>query len=392
MVSHKFISFAVLYHFGVVKIISSVGHFFIPLIKSKPKPRKFIERILVFRIGGIGDVLMTTPFLRALRTRFPKAHITYLVGNWAKEGISGNPNIDTLVTFDEKIFFNAKKMPNIFRLIKEIKNKNFDLAFVLDISFVFSLVTYLANIPLRVGFNRNGEGFALTYTVQYSHELHLVTSFLDTLSFFGIDSSVASKDMEIAIYKEDEEYARNLFSIFDHSTRDFIVGIAPGGAKNPGEDLPLARWPLEHYAELIKELIKQFKTIIILFGDKNDRNLTEKLHIASSSNIVDIAGQTTIKQAAAVIRKCDLFITHDAGLMHIAAASGASTLSIFGPTDALEKAPIGRKHFFIKKPLTCSPCYIDGIFPNCELKKCLTSIKPRDVLCIVTKILQKSEK
>jgi len=389
----KPIAFTVLYKYGLVKIINFFGNiFFISPNIPAPITKRYIERILVFRTGTIGDVLMTTPFIHALRIRFPNAHITYLVGKWAKEAIRGNPSINELIVFDERIFFDIRRMPNIIRLIFDMRKGKFDVAFILDISFVYSAIAYLAGIPIRVGLNRNGEGFILTHKVEYVYMRHHVNNFLSTLSFFGVDSSFANTNMEITVSKDDEEYASKLLSLYNLSDKDSIIGIAPGGAKNPGEDMPLRQWPLEHYEKLVDDLWKQFGAKIILIGSGNDRAQTEKLEKTSSTHIINLAGKTTIKQAASVIGKCDLFITHDSGLMHLAAASGTPTISIFGPTEASEKAPIGREHVFIRRQLGCSPCYKDGIFPDCESKTCLEMIKPYDILSMVKIFLINSKK
>jgi len=384
----KRFAFTVLYEFKLVKIVTFWGNLIFGLInRRKMMPKEPIERILIFRTGAIGDVLMTTPFVRALRNRFPKAHITYFVGRWAKEAIRGNPNIDELIVFDERIFFNVRRMPNIFKLIREIKRRSFDVAFILDISFVYPLVAYLAGIPIRVGFDRNGEGFALTHKVEYGSVKHHIEYYLDLLSFFGVDSSIAPKDMVIAVFKKDEEYASRLFTSYKVSDKDPVIGVAPGGAKNPGEDMPIKRWPLEYYAELIDILVKHLNAKVIVFGGPSDKELAEKLMKLTSVPFIDLIGKTTLKQAAATIRKCRLFITHDSGLMHLAAASGTPTISIFGPTNPLKLAPLGNKHIYIKKELSCSPCYRDGVFADCKHQTCLKKIKPLHILQLARSML-----
>jgi len=381
----KGFAFTILYEFKLVKIIVFCGNLIFDLIDRRRMTPKKMERILIFRTGAIGDVLMTTPFVRALRNRFPKAHVTYMVGSWAKEAIRGNPNINELIVFDERIFFNIRKMPNILKLIREIRKRKFDLAFILDISFVYPLVAYLAGIPIRVGFDRNGEGFALTHKIEYGPVKHHIEYSLDTLSFF-VDSTTIPKDMEITISEKDEEYALRLFSLYKLFDKNVVIGVAPGGAKNPGEDMPIRRWPLEYYAELINMLVKHLNAKVILFGGLNDKELAEKLMKLVSVPLIDLIGKTTLKQAAAIIRKCNLFITHDSGLMHLAAASGTPTISIFGPTNPLKKAPIGEKHIFIRKELPCSPCYKDGIWADCKHQTCLKKIKPLHILQLIKNI------
>jgi len=134
------------------------------------KMRRIVEnpkKILVFRSGAIGDVLMTTPFLKSLRTRYPKAEIVYLVGNWSRSALDNNPSVDRIISFDDSILFKKK----IFQLIKfrsKVVAERFDLCFILDKSYLFNIFAYLCRIPSRIGFDRKGEGFANSLSVDYS--------------------------------------------------------------------------------------------------------------------------------------------------------------------------------------------------------------------------------
>ena len=326
---------------------------------------------------------MTTPFLRSLRCMFPDAKISYLVGNWSKDAIKYNSNINNFLIFDETIFFNIKKMPNLIRFILEIRKKNFDAAFILDASFIYPVIIYLTGISRRIGFDRNGEGFALTDRIEFKYSHHHINNYLNLLTILNTDSIFASLNMEFNYSKTDEEFAFHFYSDNKFCLNDFIIGIAPGGAKNIAESMPLRQWPIEYYIELIKKIKEKFNSKIILFGGYNDLDICGKIEEVFMDKIYNLSGKTTLAQAAAIIKSCNYFITHDSGLMHLAAAMGITTISIFGPTEPLEKAPLNSDKFVLFKKINCSPCYKDGIYPDCSHKTCLRLIKPDDIINLI---------
>ncbi|MBW2981182.1 lipopolysaccharide heptosyltransferase II [Candidatus Woesearchaeota archaeon] len=335
------------------------------------KPRK----ILIIRSGAIGDVLMTTPLIKSIRSRFPKSEISYLCGKWSKEAIETNHDVDKLIVFDDDIIF-KKKLFRVFKLVKKIKKQKFDLCFILDKSYLWNLFAYFCRVPVRIGFDRFGEGFSNTHNVRYDGSKHEVDYYLDIARL--INAKVYDK-MEFFVAKKDVIFADKFFS---RNKLSNVIGIAPGGAGNPGQKMFAKRWPKGKYEKLIEVLLK--KHDIILFGGKNDVEITREIlnnlrNKGLNNKILDTAGKVNLKQTAALMKKCKLVISNDSGPMHLAVAVGAPLIAIFGPTDPKRFGP--RKGVVLRKKIKCTPCYdVYGRFRKCEDYRCMESISVDDIL------------
>ena len=352
------------------KPILLMGNFFFAS-KNKNIPLN-PKNILVIRSGGIGDVLMTTTFLQVLRNKYKKSKISYLVGEWSKEVLEGNNDIDEIISFDDNIIFN-KKIIKVFRSIHKLRKKKFDLCFILDKSYLWNLFAFFSGIPFRVGFDRYGEGFPNNLNVPFEGKKNEIGYYLDILRLLDID--VKKKKMKLPLSKNDIEFSNN-FLKKKSLTNKKIVGIAVGGAENPGQNAHIKRWPKEKYIELINVLNEREN--IILFGGKNDFQLNEEIINAiliKKNKIINAAG-ISLKQSSALMKKCRLFITHDSGAMHIAAAMDIKLIALFGPTPAERFAP--RNAIIITSKGEGCPCY--DIYGNYKKIDCMEDIKVKDVL------------
>ena len=165
-----------------------------------------------------------------------------------------------------------------------------------------------------------------------------------------------------------------------------IIAIAPGGGNNAWMVMTCKRWSPLCFQRLIENLSINYA--IVLLGGKEDVDISQvMLEKLFNHSIVDIIGKTTIRQAAAVLNKCKLFIGNDSALLHIAAAVDIPTISIFGPTDPAIFAPRGAKHYMIKSKLPCSPCFHYKTLPECKSIACMESIKPEEVIEHAKKLL-----
>jgi ADP-heptose:LPS heptosyltransferase len=334
---------------------------------KKRKVKDDVNKILVVRSGAIGDVVMTTPFLKSLNLKFPKAEIVYLVGEWSKSILSGNKSIDKVISFDDDIVY-KKKLFKLIKLICLIRKEKFDLCYILDKSYHWSILGWLFKIKFRVGFDRFGEGFANNKNVFYDGSKYEVDYNLELID--GSDSS-----MEIVLDKKDIKFAEGFVK---KKKLNGFIGIAPGGAKNPGQEMSIKRWPLEKYISLIEKLCLNNK--IVLFGGPGDKEIVEEIMLkVKNENLINVVGKTSLKQAAALIKKSKLFITHDSGLMHIAASTGVKQIVLFGPTPSHRFAP--KNAVVIESKLKGCPCYdIYGGYDSKIGKECMNNISVEDVL------------
>ena len=300
------------------------------------------KRILFFKLGAIGDVLMTTPLVRQVRKNFPKAKIDYLVGGHSAKVLEGNKNIDEIISFDENIFI-KKKIICWMNLIRVIRKRKYDLIFICDKHWIFNMTALLTGASIRVGFDRMGkEGIGLTHKVYYREIRHSLLYYLDLAKAAGLKVEYTDTQMDISISKADEKWAADFWK--KNKLGNKAIGVAPGGAINPGQTFFGKRWPAEKYAELCEKLNAKGNKIIII-GGPGDEAAAQT--IAAKAKVVNAIGKASIKQSAALIKKCKAFVCNDSGPMHIAATTGTRVISLFGPTDPRRLAPIGKKNNYV---------------------------------------------
>ncbi len=338
----------------------------------------FTMKILLFKIGAIGDVLMTTPLIRQLRKNFPDAKIDYLVGDYSKVILKRNKYLDKILTFDSMIFV-KKKIFKWIKLIRSVRKRRYDVIFVLDKHWIFNLTAFLFGIKRRIGFDRLGkEGIFLTDKIYYGPVRHEIFYYLDLLKAFGGKTNYKDWKMDLFLSKEDEEFADKIWRKYKLKGKK-VVGVAPGGGKNPGQFLSIKIWPWQNYSKLIEKLIEMGKYIILVGGD-DDKEIAKKImnKTNQTKKAINLIGNTSIKQSAAIIKKCCYFICNDSGAMHIAASVNDRIISLFGPTDPRRLAPLynSSNHIWKEK----KACYdIFGNSKECkgdEIKK----IKTEDVI------------
>ncbi len=375
------------------KIVCVVGRpYFRILGKNKTKKTgiKGIKKILFIKSGAIGDVLMTTPLVRSVRRKFPDAEITYLTGEWSKDALKNNKNINKVISFPDEIIF-KKKIFRLKKLAKRLSKEKFDLCFVLDWSYLAGIFGYMCTPnAVRIGFARGEEGFAHSISIPYGDRKHDSLYYLDmakAIGAAGIENSDTSMDLFLS--EPDKKFASNF--VKKKGLGGKIIGIAPGGASNPGQTVLLKRWPCERYIELCNLILEKTDAKIIFFGSRQDTEAIKKIESRvenGKGRIFDASGKCSIQESAALMKKCKVIVTNDSGAMHIAAAAGVQTISIFGPTNPVKLAPLGKKHKHIWSKIGCAPCYKNGSYAKCRHKKCMYSIKAKDVFDEVRKRLR----
>ncbi|MEM4259832.1 MAG: lipopolysaccharide heptosyltransferase II [Candidatus Woesearchaeota archaeon] len=336
-------------------------------------------RILLFKIGAIGDTLMTTPLVRQLRKNYPKAKIDYLIGNIASQVLEENPNINKIVKFDENIFF-KKKILQWRDLIKKIKQNNYDVVFVLDKHWIFNLTAKLFGIKERIGFDRMGkEGIFLTKKVHYESEKHEIFYYLDLLYLFCKNVNYSDTKIDIFIEKNDEKFAQKYFH--NNFKTGKVICIALGGGVNVGQISISKRWSEEKYSELVTSLLSN-NYEVLLIGGSLDRQLVERIRKKSKAKAII---SKNISKAAALLKMAYAVVCNDGGLMHISASVNERVISIFGPTDPKRFAPLGKKCKYLWKPGKCCPSNdIYGKFHQCK-ENCIEKIKVKDVIDVIKK-------
>ncbi|UCD34865.1 MAG: lipopolysaccharide heptosyltransferase II [Nitrospiraceae bacterium] len=347
------------------------------------------QHILIRGVNWIGDAVLTIPAIRSVRRAFPDARICLLVKPWVADIFRENPDIDEIVLYDKSFIGLSGKL----RLAKKLRQKKFDVAILLQNAFDAALIAWLARIPRRIGYRRDGRGFLLSQAVPVSDkvlEKHQVYYYLDLLACAGIKPS----DPHPYLYLTDGERqrAKDLLSSYFSDTGALLIGINPGATYGSAK-----RWPPGRFAELIIRIISELGGQVILFGGPSEVEITDeiireinKLKIQMKierlgARILIMAGKTSLRELAALIAACDAFITNDSGPMHMASALRVPTAAIFGSTDQTATGPFGEGHQVIAKDIPCAPC-MKRECPEGHLK-CMMEITTDDVYSALREIL-----
>ena len=342
-----------------------------------PKGSKVRRRILIVNVNWVGDVLFSTPFIRAVRRQFPDAYIACMVVPRCAPMVEGNPDLDEVVLYDED-GIHASPSGKI-RFILSLRKKRFDTAYLLHRSFTRTLLSLLAGIEKRIGYYTKKRFLLLTETIEPpAEDLHKIDYFLNVAQ--AEDIKADDKCYQFFISEEERQYAQELLS---------NKGILPGEkfvVLNPGGNWDLKRWPKENFASVADGLIKGLRYKVIITGAAKDLSLANSIASLCENRPIILCGVTTLKQIGAVMEKASLVISGDSGPMHISAAAGTPTIAIFGPTSADITGPRGRGPLrVLRGKIECEvPCYNLSCLDN----RCMSLVKPADVLIAAEELLK----
>lgn len=305
-----------------------------------------MQNILVCQTGGwIGDMVLLTPALRTLKQTFRESCLALLLRPRVADLMESHPYVDACIV-DEKT---EGRVRSVTRFVRQVRNISFDLAVVLHpTSFRNALLPFLARIPIRVGTNINGRGMLLTESCRDDTSIHEVHRYLRVLQLLDIDTP--SDDLEFWHTDADRQVIENLLRAEGVSRDDRLIAV------NLGTTWTTKRWEVVNFIEVIQQITRLLpEAKVVLTGSHAEQRLTEAL--PASLPIINLVGRTSILQLGALLERCDVCLTCDSGPMHIAAAVGTPTVSLFGPTDPVRHRPYGVGHTVIEKSVSCRPCY-----------------------------------
>ena len=345
----------------------------------KPIKPEHIQRLLIRSTNWIGDAVMTTPAVRAIRHRFPNTHISLLAKPWVVPVFENSEHIDQLLIYDDK--GRHKGILGKFRLARDLKKYHFDAAILLQNAFEAALIAFLSNIPLRIGYNTDVRQLLLTHAVSCTNEIkkkHQTDYYLDILRGIGIKED--NRALYLKLDQKDQFRAEKILLEQHLSLGDKIIGINPGATYGPAK-----QWPLDRYAHLADNIQAFTKSRVIIFGGPNDKDLGEKISQEMQHRPIDLSGKTSLGEAMALIERCDLFITNDSGLMHVAAALDVPLVAVFGSTNSVTTGPLSQNSRIVQVPLECSPC----LRPECPKGhlNCMEQISVEIVFNVVKEML-----
>ncbi len=258
----------------------------------------------------------------------------------------------------------------MIELALRLRRQRFRKVYILHWSPLFHRFFQAIGIADRWGFARDRHASALTRQSSYveAHpEAHEISQYLAAVSDRYHVSSVPSRTPRLFLSSDEKSFARNLISL-----HRCPIAIAPGGGHNPKLVMPQKRWLPERFVQLGEQLILNQQATLLVVGDASEAGLLKPLIEKYPSQIKNFSGQITLRETAAVIQSCRLFIGNDSGLFHIAGAAGTPSLVFFGPTSPHGKMPLWLPYRLLYSQEPCSPCYKHGYAPPCPYQlKCM---------------------
>ncbi len=304
-------------------------------------------RIVFIRPCCIGDVVMATAALAALRETFPDAHITWAVGSWSKAAISDHPALDAVLDTGPAAI-PCRSVREFRSFVGLLGAGAFDLAVSLSRSPLMSLAVLLSGIPLRVGLDSAGRGFGynLRVPVDPARREHESEIYLRVIRAIAGQDLQAYANVPVCPTAEAEiEKRLEAQSV----TRPFIVAH-PGGGNNPGMTMASKRYPPAQLAALLDAVAAARQATLILLGGPGDNDIVASVAEKLDQPAISWVNELTFSEIAALAAGALCYIGNDSGLTHLAAAAGAATVMMMGPSDPQRYAPYTANHLVLWKP------------------------------------------
>ncbi len=325
-----------------------------PRLKDRPGPRPkstldpaASARILLLRLRRIGDVILTTPAVAALRKAFPRAALTYVVEKPYARLVEGNPSLDRVIVVDPKL-----GLGETLRLVRDIRREHYDAVLDFHGGPRTSLWTFLSGARFKVGYSLRGRGWPYDVAVLRSRPegpIHSVENHLNLVRALGVDVAEAP-DLELPPARPEEK--EHLDSIFKENrlkgTRVVVVHISAGNL--------FRDWGTENLASLARRLAGIRGVRVILAGGPGDRDRETAVLGRGDVAALSVVGELNLVELRELIGRAALFVGPDSGPMHIAASTRTPIVALFGPNLPAFNAPWRRKAKIVEKDLACRPC------------------------------------
>jgi len=362
------------------------------------------KRILLIKPSALGDVVHTLPVLTKLRARYPDARIDWLITPENAELVRNHPGLSNAVLFARRAYarLTASNVASLVSLVREIRTARYDLAVDLHGQFRSAIFCLLSGAPVRIGFDRPRKSTWQTSSprrarqtyahgwkgaregawVAYTHRIrvptlnaHAIDRYLWLGDLLGLDDS--PPDMTVYISPEADIKIRHL-----REERELVR--RPLALLFPGTVWGTKHWHVEGFAEVGKYLLLSGRDVVIAGGPRE--RLRCQAVAAACPGAYNLAGQTSLGDLAALIKRAAICVTNDSGPMHLAVALGRPVVSIFGPTDPLWVGPYQRPHAVIRADVPCSPCYLRRLKDCPHEHACMTDVTATMVIERVKRI------
>ena len=343
------------------------------------------SHILVRAPNWVGDAVMGTPALMALREAYPEAKITLWARPTIVELLRGHPCIDEVFVYDHK--GRHKGMLGKVKLIRALRARQYGLVILFQNAFEAALLAYLSGVPERWGYATDGRRLLLSRAIEIPQQEGRVHQMEYFQRLIGELTGVRTKRApNLVVQEEEEQLVDEEFPSLARGTADEIIGVNPGSVYGTAK-----RWLPERFAEAADQIIENrqrtgssdrvVKCVIVGGPGEEELGRTVGRHMKNPSIV--LSGRTTIRQVLVIIKRCSFFLTNDTGPMHIASAFNVPVVAIFGSTDPVHTAPYPNRSEIVRSSVRCSPC----LLRHCPIDhRCMTGVSVEDVYQAALKV------
>ncbi len=349
-----------------------------------------IKQILVRGTNWLGDAVMTTPALRRLHSSFPEAHIALLVTPRTTDLFTAAPFVDEVIAYRRQ-----EEGPRAFvDAVRMMRTRRFELALLFQNAFEAALLARLGRAQKRIGFAAQRRGPLLTRALAHPPEhrnRHQIHDYLDIVMAAEAACGLTEKAQQAEDSTPSLTAQPSHLAAADCLLQRFGLGqdARPLIALNAGATNSRAKcWPAERFAALADKLTDQLAARVLLIGAASESvNAEQVIAQMKREGAVNLAGQTKMIELIGVLERCDLLVTNDTGPAHIAAALGRPTLTLFGPTNEFETAPLGlRAEIMRAEGIECARC----MHRDCPIDhRCMTRIGADEVMKRAIELLKR---
>jgi heptosyltransferase II len=341
---------------------------------APPAINQDCQKILVRIPNWIGDAVMTTPAMGALRSAFPSAVIVVAAHSRLADLFRPHPYCDDVRVYDRQ--GQHRGLAGLVRFAAELRRERFDLAILFQNAAEAAILAWLAGIPKRAGYCTDLRRLWLTHSVPVGADerrLHHTRYYRHMLAALGIEGGDGA--LRLACGLEERQWAE--------------AALGPGRwlAIHPGATYGSAkRWPPERFAAVADQLAARYQARIVLVGGADVADAGRSIEESMTHRPHNLVAMTSLRQLMAVIERCDLLVTNDSGPMHVGAALGVPIVAIFGPTDHTTTSPLTSQCRIVRQPADCAPC----LKRHCPTDhRCMLAITVNDVLQAAVDLLEK---
>ena len=342
-----------------------------------------VRRICVIKPSALGDVVQALPLLPVLRDRFPSARISWVINQELAELLEGHPQIDELLVFRRR-----GTARDYLHLLHELRQREFDLVFDLQGLMRSGVMAAATRAPLRIGMetSREGSGLACHETIP------------------GTDRSVPAFQRYWRVAQEFGSVGKSPqttvpMNAADHEwSADQLAGLSgPVLAIHPGARWITKRWPVEKFAVVANKAMRQYGFSVVILGSKAEMPVAQELEkllqgFVPWKPVLNLTGQTTLKQLSAVLSAVDIVLTNDSGPMHLAAGLGTPVLGVFTCTSSVISGPPGPQHELVATEVTCAASYKKQCpHPGRRNLCCMDELGTERVCQALVRLIEKSQ-